>query len=421
MNLWVLFGVLAAFFFSGCNPLYNLPNPTLPLSEDSLDDLVSLTSKLGYVPSYTTNGEGAGLLSGAGFGFCVVMRSGNIKCWGYNSNGQLGTGNTTNMDTPTLASVLTNISIANGDFAVAVSASLMTTCAYFKSGLKCWGDNSNGQFGTGNTTSSLIPVPVSNVSDKKMAGFAAGDVHSCASYTDGSMGCWGTNTSGQLGDGTLNQSLGGVSPNVSEKIISASASDKMTCVATASRKGICWGNALGYLGFTFSQNPTAVVSGATSASRGNGAHMCFLIDDQTVQCFGNNVNGQLGNASTVTTTGPVSVNGLTSVGIVVAGQNHSCAANNNFSTIYCWGDNSVGQLGIGSTTSYAIPKKVTGLPNQTIVDMAASDKVNCALLANDDVYCWGDNNSTATPGPLGIAKSTPFSPSATKILNRADP
>jgi alpha-tubulin suppressor-like RCC1 family protein len=98
------------------------------------------------------------------------MRSGNIKCWGYNSNGQLGTGNTTNMDTPTLASVLTNISIASGDFAVAVSAALTTTCAYFKSGLKCWGDNSNGQFGTGNVTSSLIPVPVANISGKTMAG-----------------------------------------------------------------------------------------------------------------------------------------------------------------------------------------------------------------------------------------------------------
>jgi alpha-tubulin suppressor-like RCC1 family protein len=123
---------------------------------------------------------------------------------------------------------------------------------------------------------------------RRWLGFAAGDVHSCASYTDGSIGCWGANTDGQLGDGTLIQSLGGVSPNVSAKIISVSASDKMTCVATTSHNGVCWGNATGYLGFFFSQNPTSVL-------------------------------------------------GLTSAGVVVAGQNHSCAATNNFLTVYCWG------------------------------------------------------------------------------------
>lgn len=428
-KLFLFLSMIIVFIFSGCNQLYDLPDPVVPLSQDyinSLDDLVNFSTQLGYVPSYSANGEKTGLLSNSDLGACVVMRKGNVKCWGYNSTGQLGTNDTVNKVTPTTASALSISSIASGDFVVSISTALNHTCAYFKSGLKCWGDQNNGTLGNGvnSITPSLTPVTVVNLSGRKVKKVATGDEHVCVLFSDDlSVRCWGLNTDGQLGDGTKTLNITGATTNIGEKVKTIACTDYASCAVTTSRNLKCWGNTSAIRLFQMTSTPTKITSNVISVSSGEKDHFCAIMGDQTLQCFGNNANGQLGNGTTITSRTPVAVLGLTGVSMVVAGDNHTCAVTNNNTSVYCWGDNSVGQLGKGTTEDCTVPnQKVVGLPaDQTIVDISASDKVNCVLLSNDDVYCWGDNNNTSFGGPLGIAKSTLFSSSAVKVLNRADP
>ncbi|APJ04402.1 RCC1 domain-containing protein [Silvanigrella aquatica] len=419
---------------SGCSQLYDLPDPTVPLdiaSFNSLNDLVSYSKSLGYVPSYSTNGREYGLLSAADLGACVVMRSGNIKCWGYNSTGQLGNASATDSATPVLASVNGTASVSSGDFAVSVSAALGTTCGYFKSGFKCWGDNTQGQLGNGNTTSSNNPVSVSNIGSKTLKSFAVGDQHSCALYTDSTESCWSSNAFGQVGDGTSGTSrLTGVTASLptGDSVISyIAASDRMTCAVTTSSNGYCWGNTTStYLNLLFNPTPTFMGSNLTAVSSGDGSHMCFINKNQGLQCFGNNANGQLGNSSTVLSSTLVGVNNLSGVEMVVTGDNHTCAVANDYKNVYCWGDNTFGQVGAGSSqTQFTVPNigsPVQGFPaNSKIVDIAASDKTNCVLLSTDDVYCWGANGGGLGNGYVGVALGTAKYSTAIKILNRADP
>lgn len=446
---FLLIFFLTPFLFN-CTKLKDLADPYVPISLDSFKALDSLTDQvkaLGYVPSYTSQGGEYGLLSGADLGFCVVMRTGNIKCWGHNDTGQLGTGDTTNQPTPVPATALGTVSISGGTFEVAVSSGLGTSCAFLSTSsssidFKCWGGNGSGQFGTGSTTptSSTSPVSATVLNGKKIKQFTVGDDHACVLFADDSSAlCWGKNDYGQLGDGTRTDSLTGVKPLTSvitEPIRSISASDKMTCLVTFSNNGYCWGNdnvGTPYQNFTLSKSPQLIVSGASYVSGGDGSHICFIMLDQKVNCLGSNNKGQLGDGKVIAALGtitPRQVSNLSGVSMIVAGFQHTCAVSGNNKIVSCWGDNTKAQLGngeFGAAKSSSIPVQVQGLPaNAQIVDIAASDNVTCVLLSNDDVYCWGSNTTAGTPpppypDPLGVAKTTAQSETAIKILNRADP
>ncbi|WP_338634739.1 hypothetical protein [Spirobacillus cienkowskii] len=443
------FQFLLIFFlfplFFNCNKLKDLTDPYVPISLDSFKSLDSLTDQvkaLGYVPSYTSQGGEYGLISGADLGFCVVMRTGSVKCWGFNDNGQLGNGNQINQNTPVLASALGTVSISGGAFEVAVSSGLGTSCAFLSTSsssvdFKCWGGNGAAQFGTGSTTPAFSTTPVSAtiLNGKKIKQFTVGDDHACVLFADDSSAlCWGKNDYGQLGDGTTTNSFTtGVKPTgITEAIRSIAASDKMTCVVTFSNNGYCWGNNdvtdTAYQNFILNKNPSLIVSGAAYVSGGDGSHICFIMFDQKVQCLGSNNKGQLGNGKQSSTLGsitPVQVSNLSGVSMIVAGTLHTCAVSGNNKVVSCWGDNTKAQLGngvSGTDNSFTIPVQVQGLPaNAQIVDIAAADNVTCVLLSSDDVYCWGSNAGGSFPDPLGVAKTTTQSEVAIKILNRADP
>lgn len=422
--------LLCLFAFStvtvSCNPLFDFADPKVPLQSNnfkSLDELVSFSSSLGYVPSYTTNGGEYGLISMGDIDACIVMKSGNIKCWGNNGYGQLGNGDTTNRETPTNATALSLAGVLDGDFAVSIAAVFRHTCGYFKSGFKCWGDQTDGKLGNGLTAAAtlLSPVSVGTLGGKTVKKFNAGDKHSCAIFTDGSLKCWGANDSGQLGDGSTTDSAAGVVPNLGASVAELSCTDFSSCAITTARELKCWGTKL----ISGATSPQSIASSAAFVASGDGGDggnefACFVNTDQNANCFGINTNGQLGNGTYATSASPMLINDLTGVSMIITSSSHACAVTNNYKNVYCWGSNSQGQLGIGNTTNYNIPRQVTGLPaSETIVDIASSDNVTCVLLSNDDLYCWGQNNSGHFLGVPYSSRTNATTP--IKILNRADP
>ncbi|MBF0207223.1 MAG: hypothetical protein HQK53_10080 [Oligoflexia bacterium] len=350
---------------------------------------------------------------------CGLKTDNSVWCWGDNSVAQLGIGNYNPKQQTTPVAVLG----AGSSGVQSISTGYRHNCVLKSSdgSVWCWGDFAYGVLGYGGTTGKSTPVAVKGVGSSGVKSVSSGYYHNCALKTaDNSVWCWGWNSDGQLGNGNYSNKntpvavLGAGASGVS----TLSSGSSYNCALKTDNSVWCWGiNSYGQLGNgnTSKQNtPVAVVgtggSGVSILSSGSG-HNCTLKTDNTVWCWGNNAYGQLGIGNTTNQYTPVSVSGLNNVSSICSGAQHSCALKND-NTLWCWGSNQYWELGNDRIGTY-VTTPISVLPydnnsNVGISEVICNNQANNTCVRTDlgTIHCWGNN----TYGQLGngYSSSLPF-------------
>ncbi|MCA9683548.1 MAG: hypothetical protein KC457_15210 [Myxococcales bacterium] len=314
---------------------------------------------------------------------CAIFQDGGLRCWGLNDRGQLGYGNLSNLGDDENLAGLAAISVPP---AIEIQVGSRHSCARVGNGeVRCWGFNEQGQLGYGNTMD-MVPVlemllPGGPVSLGAVTSrLEAGSWHSCVNFVDGGVRCWGRNDNGQLGYGNLENigdnelpaAAGLVSlvpanlpPNT--EIVDVALGGNHSCAVLSSGSVLCWGaNGSGQLGLgnantigddevPSSQLPVGLPNAAAQLALGLN-HSCVLLVDGNVMCWGDSSVGQLGYGNTDNIgddevpmdAGLVDLGGKATM--IAAGANHTCVLMEN-TDVRCWGQNNYSQLGLGSSVT----------------------------------------------------------------------
>ncbi|MFH1436851.1 MAG: hypothetical protein ABIJ56_14180 [Pseudomonadota bacterium] len=326
---------------------------------------------------------------------CAIRSSGGVKCWGAGESGQLGNAFVLPSAVPVDVEGL-------GGRAVAVSSGAAHTCAVMDdAAVKCWGLNASGQLGDGTTYTAMTPVDVVGLMPGVRA-VSAGTDHTCALTDVGSVVCWGGNGYGQLGNGTTTGSLEPVEVNgLAADAMAVSAGGYRSCAINASGGLLCWGNnSNGRLGdgtATHRSEPVGVVglaSGVAAVSNGNCTVNWALLDTGDMAYWG---CGGRDNFTLV----PIDVQPIDfDFTAISAGNCHACSIT-SIGGAMCWGGNSQGQIGNGTTSYSGELVQVVGLSFDA-VDISAGGRHytcthTCAITYAGGIKCWGCNTS----GQLG--------------------
>ncbi|MBV8080273.1 MAG: VCBS repeat-containing protein [Actinobacteria bacterium] len=321
---------------------------------------------------------------------CLVVGAA-VECWGNNetvagaltNGGPLGDGTTTNSAVPVAASVLSGQ-------AQAVVAGIYHTCVLTTTeAVQCWGFNREGE---------SSPVPAGAYKQ-----VSAGWYYTCGLTDAGGVRCWGEDPSHAyvLGDGSLTSGVAAIATGAYN-----------VCALMASDGSVeCWGNddfgQLGPGGTTSHPVPVPGLTGVQAITAGGG-FMCALEGDGSVWCWGTNNQTPFINFGFPPT--ELIASGATAID---AFYNHACAVVSG--GVRCWGDNAFGQLGNGTTTGSSAPVQVSGLTNGAVAVAAGYDH-SCALLVGGAVKCWGSNsagqlgNGTTADSLTPVTVSLPVAP-----------
>jgi len=343
---------------------------------------------------------------------CALTPSGDGYCWGLNDSGELGDGTTTQHLVPTLVAgghKFTQIQAAhngNGEG---------TTCALDVSGtIYCWGSNVRGQLGDGTLTNSLTPTPVGGA--QTVTSFDLDNDGGCALAAGGQVFCWGLGA-------FVHPGAAHVTPapvNGGQTFSSLTAGDGGTCALTAAGVANCWGSnlssALGDGTFLphFTPQPVAGAPALTSISM-NTSVTCGVASGGSLYCWRGSINTS--TAISLPSSEPSNLPTLVSssatfVAVSVGGPSGNQASNQCALSVsgaaYCWGANGLGQVGDGTTITRSAPVPVAG--GHMFQAVSARSAGACALDTSGSAYCWGSNTS----GQLGIG-SVSIGPTSTPV------
>ncbi len=323
---------------------------------------------------------------------CVLTTYSRVMCWGYKYSNDPESWASGGRPWPT------DIAGIGGD-TQSLSTGYAHTCALITGGgVTCWWRNNGGQLGDGTTTDRLAPAVVQGLGSGVLA-VSSGGEHSCALTTSGGVKCWGNNSAGQLGDGaTLDRLIVADAYGLASGVQAVSAGSAHTCALMAAGGVKCWGdNSAGALGDGTTSPPqwrprdVVGLAGALQAVSAGASHTCALNPAGGVVCWGGNGQGQLGNGTLVGRSTPGAVLGLSSgVQAVGAGDDHTCALT-TAGGVLCWGDNSTGKLGNGTTINASAPVEVSGLESG-VQAISVGPSHTCALTTSGGVACWGSND-----------------------------
>jgi alpha-tubulin suppressor-like RCC1 family protein len=326
---------------------------------------------------------------------CALLNDGTVRCWGGNSNGSLGIGteDSVGRDPGEMGDNLAAVDLGTGKTATALFGKEMHFCALLNDNtVKCWGDNHSGQLGQGHANSlgddpgemgdNLAAVDLGT--GKTATTMAIAEADTCALLNDGTVKCWGSNGSGELGQGHA-RSVGDDSGEMGDNLAAVDLGTGKTATA---------------------------ITGGT-------AFFCALLNDGTVKCWGRNTGGRLGQGHTNRIgdqDGEMGDNlaavdlgtGKTATAIA-AGSGYVCAILND-GTLRCWGENDLGQLGQGHANFLGDDPGEMG-DNLAAVDLGTGKTATaisagyshiCALLNDSSVKCWGYGASGRLGYPAGV-------------------
>jgi alpha-tubulin suppressor-like RCC1 family protein len=308
---------------------------------------------------------------------------GQVVCWGLNTSGQIGQGDTVDQYPPMYVKGLEGV--------VSMTAGNEHNCALdIDERVWCWGDNASGQIGNGTTENALLPVKVDGLPDRAIM-VTSGENYTCSLLANQEVWCWGEDGLGQLNDGSTDDKTTPVKSMMSEMVYQKSAGQSSLLVGTLNGLG-AWSNnestmltteanVMALSADKWGSNGCAVVESADNLSgTGNvhcwgsdmvakevsglmpafyvstaSTHTCVINSDQTVSCWGSNAHGELGNNSTTDASSAVLVSSLSQVSDLVVGMYHTCAVVGANRIVECWGDISNGLLGGGSAPDSTVP------------------------------------------------------------------
>src|SRR5690554_4759037 len=300
--------------------------------------------------------------------------------------------------------------------AIEISASENHTCALLTAGnVKCWGSNSNGQLGNSQlsgkkTSSTAVDVNVADLQGVKA--ISVGNTYSCALLEAGDIKCWGKIPSGFSANNLLE--LTNKKPS---QLATASAH---ACVVTEDNQVQCWGDSskLGHIE-SEATKVTGIDNALLVSSK--GSHSCALLNNGRVRCWGENLRGQIGNgdggsASSTVKVPTKNVIQLSQVISLSSGEHYNCAVT-RLGQVKCWGSNQHGQLGYispnNSQPQAFFPESTVAMPTakDKAKEVSVSQGHSCARLENDDIYCWGKNDL----GQLGNGEKQSISSTPVKV------
>lgn len=334
-------------------------------------------------------GAGATAISADGNHTCAAVAD-TVKCWGRGTDGQLGLGTVLPYEQEDPVDVL-----GLGSGVTDIAAFSEHACAVVSGQPRCWGVGTYGQLGHGQIGAGVVSAsPVAPSGLTTASAVAVGRDHSCA-VSAGSIKCWGRNFYHQLGNASGDSA---VPTNVNATGGTAIAAGDAHSCAIISGEAKCWGaDYYGQLGnaentiYVNSPNTVSPPPPSTPTAITAGSNHTCALGGGGLWCWGRNGDGQLGDDTLSQRTSPVvTIAAGGGVSAVDAGDNHTCAVKSG--EAWCWGDNQQNQVNSSGDYTVDVPTKVT-LPGDPVVTAIAAGAIHTCAVAGGGVVCWGDYQS----------------------------